>query len=68
MHCYFDSIHFSYRIQKMLILMQKAFSEIIAKHDTYEVSGISRVTKELEPFLPELAEKDKTLIFANANM
>lgn len=46
----------------------KAFSEIIAKHDTYEVSGISRVTKELEPFLPELAEKDKTLIFANANM
>lgn len=41
----------------------KAFSEIIAKHDTYEVSGISRVTKELEPFLPELAEKKTRHLF-----
>ncbi|EPT8861767.1 TPA: GNAT family N-acetyltransferase [Listeria innocua] len=41
----------------------KAFSEIIAKHDTYEVSGISRVTKELELFLPELAEKRQDTYF-----
>lgn len=41
----------------------EAFSEIIATHDKYEVSGMSRVTKELEAFLPELAEKRQDTYF-----
>lgn len=67
MLCYFDSIRFL-TLFKDANFNAEAFSEIIATHDKYEVSGMSRVTKELEAFLPELAEKDKTLIFANANM
>lgn len=41
----------------------KAFSEIIASDNKYEISGISRVTQEFEPFLPGLADKRQDTYF-----
>ncbi|MBC1483122.1 GNAT family N-acetyltransferase [Listeria sp. FSL L7-1509] len=41
----------------------KAFSEIIAKDKKYEISGISRVTQVLEPFLPKLAKRRQDTYF-----